>query len=79
MVIGAQRTKRKAGKLGNQLETKLYSVEEAAEILGYHKNTIYRWIREGDLPAIVRGRNKFFINEADVHALNIGKAYTPKK
>jgi excisionase family DNA binding protein len=36
-----------------------YSPQEAAELLGCHKNTIHRQIARGDIPAIRIGRRVF--------------------
>jgi excisionase family DNA binding protein len=34
------------------------SVNEVAELIGVHRDTIYRWVRDGELPAINVGAIK---------------------
>ncbi len=52
------------------------SVTEVAEYLEMSRMTIYRWIREGKLPARQFGRG-YRIDESDVKALLAGAVFTP--
>lgn len=56
----------------NQLQQqKLYTTTEAAHILGVTRITIFRWVKEGILPAIRIGRN-YFIQKEEV-SKRVGK------
>jgi excisionase family DNA binding protein len=50
-------------------EDKFYTVEQAAERLQVHDNTIYRWIRLGLLRAHKLGQREYRIAEADLMAM----------
>jgi len=50
-------------------EDKFYTVEQAAERLQVHDNTIYRWIKLGLLRAHKLGQREYRIAEADMDAL----------
>ena len=55
------------------MEKKLYTVQEAAEILRMHTQTIYAWLRSGKLKSVRPGRKwlipaeeiESFINSLD--------------
>ena len=47
--------------------------------MGVHRNTVRRWIQDGDIPAVIVGRNRYFMDTKDVHALKIGREYAPRK
>jgi excisionase family DNA binding protein len=50
-----------------------YSVEEIAEHLGVSKETIYRWVEKGKIPASKVGRQwKFKVSEVDEWVKNGG-------
>jgi len=40
-----------------------YDVKEAAEVLGYHPQTMRVMVRDGKMRAVKRGRKWFFIKE----------------
>ena len=50
-------------------QTKFYTVDEAADRLQVHKNTVYRWIRFGLLKAHTIGLREFRIAETDLDAM----------
>ncbi len=50
-------------------DTRYLTVDEAAERLQVHKNTIYRWIKLGMLKAHMLGLREFRIAEADLDAM----------
>jgi excisionase family DNA binding protein len=54
------------------MEEKIYTVEEAAERLGVHAETIRRWLRNGELKGI-RFKRIWRIKESDL----LGKQITP--
>ncbi len=74
-----QRTKRKARRVGNELTKELYTPKEAAEITGAHLNTVYRWIRTGYLPAIVKGPRRIFITKETIKTVLTGEDYATRK
>ncbi len=45
---------------------KNYSVEEAAKLLGYSRNSIYGFLKDGDIKSIRIGRGKFRIPQAEI-------------
>lgn len=47
-------TTHKGGRLSDDLA--FLTVEETADLLRVHKNTIYRWVREGRLPSTRIGK-----------------------
>lgn len=52
---------------------KLISTTEAADYLGVHINTIRRWIKDGDLPAVRLNRRRFRIRVADLDSMLKGQ------
>ena len=54
------------------MDEKIYSVEEAAKLLGVHTETIRRWLRGGELKGI-RFNRIWRIRESDL----LGKEITP--
>lgn len=60
--------------MGNQVEKSTVTPEQAAERLGVHRNTVYRWIGDGKLPGTVRKgaggeRDRYLIPVAALEAL----------
>lgn len=51
----------------------LISTTEAAEHLGVHINTIRRWIKDGDLPAVRLNRRRYRIRVSDLNAMLKGQ------
>lgn len=47
------------------MDKKLYTVEEAAELLRVHYQTIYKWLRTGELKSVRPGR-KWLIPESEI-------------
>ena len=45
---------------------KMYTVNEAAELFGVHRNTIINWINAGDLVAI-KLKKSYKITEEDIN------------
>lgn len=45
----------------------MIDVDEAAEILGYHRNTVYRLAHAGDIPSI-RVRRRVLFEKAAIEA-----------
>jgi excisionase family DNA binding protein len=45
---------------------KRYTVKQAAELLGVHPRTIYRWALEDDLPRVRVGLRKTYIRGSDL-------------
>jgi excisionase family DNA binding protein len=37
---------------------KFLTVEETAKLWGVHKATVFRWIKEGNLPSVKMGRSR---------------------
>tara|TARA_R110001606_G_scaffold215953_1_gene363818 strand:- start:2749 stop:2940 length:192 start_codon:yes stop_codon:yes gene_type:complete len=51
------------------------SAQEAAAIMGLHVNTIYRYIKNHQLEAIVIGPRSFFVTNASIAAFKKGRKY----
>lgn len=58
------------GKLSDDVA--FLTVEETAQLLRVHKNTIYRWVREGRLPSTRIGKQWRIPREALERLLNGG-------
>ena len=52
---------------------KLISTTEAATYLGVHINTIRRWIKDGDLPAVRLNRRRYRIRVTDLDSMLKGQ------
>lgn len=52
---------------------KVYSIKEAAEILGKHVETIERWFHLGELPKIFRNNDKEGGGISENDLLNLNK------
>jgi len=52
---------------------KAYTVQEVAELTGYHQETIRIWIRTGQLPAFKLGGRHYRISSATVEDLVNGR------
>lgn len=65
--------------MGNELTKDLYTPKEVADLSGAHLNTVYRWIRTGYLPAIVKGPRRIFITKATMEQLMTGEDYATRK
>jgi excisionase family DNA binding protein len=53
-------------------ERGFYTVAEVADLLGFTRETVYKWISEGVLPAVAVGRpgsKRWRIDIADVHEM----------
>jgi excisionase family DNA binding protein len=48
---------------------------EASDLLGKHLNTIYRYIRTGQLKATVVGPNRIFITNESIESFKKGRNY----
>ena len=59
-------------------EERLYSIDEAAAWLGFHRNTIKKWIASGELVATRPGR-RFRIRQSDLDDFLRRKQITPKQ
>ena len=57
---------------GVYLEEKLLSIKEAAEILGVHEKTVWRWLKGGEIEGIRFGK-LWRIKESTI----MGKQITP--
>lgn len=57
----------------------LYTPKETAEITGTHLNTVYRWIRTGYLPAIVKGPRRIYVTKDTLNNLLTGEDYATRK
>ena len=57
---------------GEDMDEKIYTVEEAANLLGVHTETVRRWLRRGELKGI-RFNRIWRIKESDL----LGKEITP--
>ena len=79
MAFGKRRTKRKAKRLGNELSEKELTLQQAADVIGVHVNTVRRYIHTGVLPAKIYHARRFKVYEKDVKALMIGQKYAPRK
>lgn len=65
--------------MGNELNEKELSLQQAADLLGVHVNTVRRYIHTGVLPAKIYHARRYKVFEADVKALMIGQKYAPRK
>ena len=54
------------GNTGNGQIEKLYTVEQVARYLSFHKNTVYRWIEAGKLQVIRVGSGKIRIPHSEL-------------
>ena len=64
----------------NQTSPQWFSVQDAADWLGVHENTIYRWVAAGHLPERrvgVLGRLRF--TQADLEGVVNGEASRPDR
>lgn len=63
-----------------QNEGRWLTVDEIAEELQVHKQSVRRWIRDGDLPAVaLGGKSGFRIWSADLDKFLASKATAPGK
>lgn len=65
--------------MGTEMNKFLYTPKEVADLSGAHLNTVYRWIRSGYLPAIVKGPRRIFISKASLELLLTGEDYATRK
>lgn len=61
-----------------QMEERIYTLQQVAEMLEFHPNTIRRWIAKGDLVASELG-GQFRIRKSDLDALMDRKQIKPKQ
>ena len=59
-------------------EERMYTIDEAAAWLGFHRNTITKWIASGELVATRPGR-QFRIRQSDLDDFLRRKQIKPKK
>lgn len=60
----------------HKAEPQYLSVGEAAEILNVHQNTVWAWVRSGQLPAVRLGSRVVRIFDADLEAFK--SDYVPR-
>jgi excisionase family DNA binding protein len=60
------------------MEERIYTLQQVADGLGFHPNTIRRWILRGDLVAIELG-GQFRIRQSDLDDLMKRKQFKPKE
>lgn len=60
-----------------QMEERIYTLQQVAEMLEFHPNTIRRWIAKGDLVASELG-GQFRIRKSDLDDLMKRKQIKPK-
>ncbi len=58
---------------------RIYTIDEVAEYLGFHRETISRWIRTGELTASKLGKKEYRIRQSDLDDLMQRKQIKPKK
>jgi excisionase family DNA binding protein len=62
-----------------ELNKNLYTPKETAVLTKVHLNTVYRWIRTGYLPAIVKGPRRIYVTKETIGLLMAGEDYATRK
>jgi excisionase family DNA binding protein len=60
------------------IEERIFTVDRVAEILGFHRKTVIKWITDGELVASKLGR-EYRIRESDLDDFMVRKQIKRKK
>ena len=60
------------------IEERIFTIDQVARILGYHRNSIIRWVRSGELTASQPGGREYRIRESDLDEFMRRKQITRK-
>lgn len=61
-----------------EMPERFYTLDEAAEWLGFHRNTVRKWIESGELTASRLGK-EFRIRQSDLDDFLLRKQIRPQK
>lgn len=61
------------------IEERIFTIDQVARRLGYHRNSIIRWVRSGELIAIQPGGREYRIRESDLDDFMRRKQIKPRE
>lgn len=61
------------------IEERIFTVDQVAELLSYHRKTVIKWITDGELVASKLGRREYRIRKSDLDDFMRRKQIKPKK